>query len=595
MNSWNLNDLYKSDKELQKSVKKADKEAKEFEKRYKGELDKLDTESFLTALKEYEDILNKLARAGTYTFLKFASNSDNGGFYAKWSQKLNEINEYLLFFELEFNRLDDKKQKKIVKKSGIYKFYLQNLIKEKRYQLSDGEEKILLKKSLTSSRAFSRLFDEHFSRLKFDFDGKKLSEEEVLSKLYSNSRDERKKAADSLTETLEKNLHLNSYIYNMIKTDLKIECDIRGYSSVEEPRHLDNKITQKSVDALIDTASKNFHLCSEYYEIKRELLGYEKLYDYDRYAPITKDEEEIPFSKAKKMVLESFKDFDERFYDIAKRALEEGWCDVFPKDKKRGGAFSHPASTDTHPFIMLNYTKRRRDIFTIAHELGHAIHQYLSRDVGYLGSDTPLTTSETASVFAEMLLFDHIKKITPKDELLALYGAKLEDIFATLFRQVIFTTFERRVHKKSDEVTIDEFNDYWMEENRKMFGKSVELRDGYKLWWSYIPHFIHTPFYCYAYSYGQLLVMALYGAYKRGDKGFKENYLKFLSSGGSKSPKKLVKMFGYNIEDSSFWSIGIKEVEKLLNEFKELNLHVNKVDTNIGGGVQEYRSKGAKR
>ena len=570
MNNWNLKDLYKSDEELEKSVEKIEKEAKEFEKRYKGKLSKLSEKSFLSALKEYEDILNNIAKAGTYVFLKFASNSDNGGFYAKWSQKLNEINEYLLFFELEFNRLDDKKQKNIVKKSGIYKFYLQNLIKEKRYQLSDNEERILLKKSLTSSRAFSRLFDEHFSRLKFNFDGKKLSEEEVLSKLYSNDRKERKKAADSLTKTLKKNLHLNSYIYNMIKTDLKIECDIRGYASVEEPRHLDNKITQKSVDALVETTSKNFHLCSEYYEIKRELLGYKKLYDYDRYAPIAKDEKEIPFSEAKKIVLDSFMEFDERFYDIAKIALEDGWCDVFPKDKKRGGAFSHPASTDTHPFVMLNYTKRRRDIFTIAHELGHAIHQYLSRDVGYLGSDTPLTTSETASVFAEMLLFDHIKKITPKDELLALYGAKLEDIFATLFRQIIFTTFERRVHKKSEEVTIEEFNDYWMEENKKMFGKSVELREGYKLWWSYIPHFIHTPFYCYAYSYGQLLVMALYGAYKRGDKGFKENYIKFLSSGGSKSPKKLVKMFGYDIEDNSFWSIGIEEVKKVLEEFKEL-------------------------
>ncbi len=570
MNSWNLKDLYKSDEELKKSVEKIEKEAKEFEKRYKGKLDKLSEKSFMSTLKEYEDMLNSLARAGTYTFLKFASNSDNGGFYAKWSQKLNEINEYLLFFELEFNRLDNKKHKSIVKKSGIYKFYLQNLIKEKRYQLSDNEEKILLKKSLTSSRAFSRLFDEHFSRLKFDFNGKKLSEEEVLSKLYSNDRKERKKAADSLTKTLKKNLHLNSYIYNMIKTDLKIECDIRGYASVEEPRHLDNKITQKSVDALVETTSKNFHLCSEYYEIKRELLGYKKLYDYDRYAPIVKDEKEIPFSEAKKIVLDSFMEFDERFYDIAKMALEDGWCDVFPKDKKRGGAFSHPASTDTHPFVMLNYTKKRRDIFTIAHELGHAIHQYLSRDVGYLGSDTPLTTSETASVFAEMLLFDHIKKITPKDELLALYGAKLEDIFATLFRQIIFTTFERRVHKKSEEVTIEEFNDYWMEENKKMFGKSVELREGYKLWWSYIPHFIHTPFYCYAYSYGQLLVMALYGAYKRGDEGFKENYIKFLSSGGSKSPKKLVKMFGYDIEDSSFWSIGIEEVKKVLEEFKGL-------------------------
>jgi oligoendopeptidase F len=570
MDSWKLEDLYKNDKELEKNVKIIEKDAKKFEREYKGKLDKLKPKEFIKALKRYEEILNSISRAGTYAFLKFAKNSDNGGFYAKYSQRFTDLQEYLLFFELEFNKLSKEKQKDIVKISGIYKFYLKNLIKEKKHQLSQNEEKILLKKSLTSSRAFSRLFDEHYSRLKFDFDDKKLSEEEILSKLYSPDRETRKKAALSLSNKLEKNLHLTSYIYNMIKTDLKIECGIRRYSSVEEPRHLDNKITQKSVDALIDTTSKNFQLVSDYYEIKREIFGYEKLYDYDRYAPYESKESEIPFEEAKDMVLKSFKNFDTRFYNIAKKAFDEGWCDIYPKDKKRGGAFSHPASVDTHPYVMLNYTKKRRDIFTVAHELGHAIHQYLSRNVGYIGSDTPLTTSETASVFAEMLLFDDIKKITPKDELLALYGGKLEDIFATLFRQVIFTTFERKVHSKSEELSIDEFNEFWMEENKKMFGDSVELSDGYKQWWSYIPHFIHTPFYCYAYSYGQLLVMALYGLYKKEGKSFKEKYIKFLSSGGSKSPKKLIKTFGFDIDSVEFWQIGINEVKRMLNEFKEL-------------------------
>jgi len=570
MNNWKLEDLYKNDKELEKSVKIIEKNAKKFERMYKGKLHKLKPKDFINTLKKYEEILNAISRAGTYVFLKFAKNSDNGGFYAKYSQIFSNLQEHLLFFELEFNRLSKDKQKNIVKKSGIYKFYLQNLIKEKKHQLSDNEEKIMLKKSLTSSRAFSRLFDEHFSRLKFNFNGKKLSEEEILSKLYSPDRNTRKKAALSLSKKLEKNLNLTSYIYNMIKTDLKIECDIRKYSSVEEPRHLDNKITKKSVDALINTTSKNFHIVNEYYKIKKDILGYKKLYDYDRYAPFQSNEKEIPFEEAKEMVLKSFKNFDKEFYTIAKKAFDEGWCDVFPKDKKRGGAFSHPASVDTHPFVMLNYTKKRRDIFTVAHELGHAIHQYLSRKVGYLGSDTPLTTSETASVFAEMLLFDDIKKITPKDELLALYGGKLEDIFATLFRQIIFTTFERRVHSKAEEVTIDEFNEFWLEENQKMFADSVELTKGYKQWWSYIPHFIHTPFYCYAYSYGQLLVMALYGLYKKEGENFKKKYIKFLSSGGSKSPKSLIKSFGFDIEDEKFWQIGINEVERMLNEFKTL-------------------------
>lgn len=567
---WKLEDLYKNDKELDKSVKKIEKEAKNFQKNYKGNLKELTPKEFIEALRQYENILNLISRAATYTFLKFAQNSDNGGFYAKYSQKFTDIQEYLLFFELEFNTLDDLKQKEILKVSGIYKFYLQNLIKEKKHQLSAGEEKILLKKSLTSSRAFSRLFDEHFSRMKFDFEDKKLSEEEILSKLYSPDRSIRKEAAASLSKELENNLHLTSYIYNMIKTDLKIECDIRRYKSVEEPRHIDNKITRKSVDALINTTSKNFHLVKKYYDIKKDILGYDTLYDYDRYAPYLTNEEEIPFDEAKEMVLKSFKNFSQEFYEIANRAFDEGWCDVFPQEKKRGGAFSHPASVDTHPYVMLNYTKKRRDIFTVAHELGHAIHQYLSRDVGYLGSDTPLTTSETASVFAEMLLFDDMKKITPKEELLALYGGKLEDIFATLFRQIIFTTFERKVHSKKDELSSDEFNEFWMEENAKMFQDSVELTEGYKYWWSYIPHFIHTPFYCYAYSYGQLLVMALYGLYKKEGESFKKKYINFLSSGGSKSPKVLIKSFGFDIEDETFWQIGINEVANLLEEFKEL-------------------------
>ncbi len=570
MNEWNLKDLFKNDQQLENSVKKTENKAIKFEKKYKNKLSKIDVKQFLKALKEYENISNNIGRAGTYAFLKFAKNSDNGSFYAKYSQKFTQISEHLLFFELEFNKLSRKKQNQIIKATKKYNYFLENLKKEKKHQLSQKEEKILLKKSQTSSKAFSRLFDEHFSRLKFSFKGYKISEEEILSKLYDKNRKVRASAAKSLTKQLNNNLHLTSYIYNMIKKDLKIECDIRHYKSVEEPRHIDNQITQKSVDALINTTSKNFHLSSEYYMLKKDILGYDKLYDYDRYAPYIQENDKIPFEKAKELVLNSFKAFDKEFYDIALQALENGWCDVFPKDKKRGGAFSHPASTDTHPYVMLNYTGQRRDIFTIAHELGHAIHQSLSKKVGYLGSDTPLTTSETASVFAEMLLFDYIKNITPKEELLALYGGKLEDIFATLFRQIIFTNFERRVHAKEDEVSIDDFNQYWMEENQKMFGESVELTNEYKVWWSYIPHFIHTPFYCYAYSYGQLLVMALYGLYKNKTKNFKKHYKKFLSSGGSKSPKELIGMFGFDIEDENFWQIGINEVSQMLNKFKEI-------------------------
>ncbi|MDE6958491.1 MAG: oligoendopeptidase F, partial [Helicobacter apodemus] len=325
----------------------------------------------------------------------------------------------------------------------------------------------------------------------------------------------------------------------------------------------------KSVDLMVQTIDENVKIVEEYYNIKRELLSYDKLYDYDRYAPLPMSNNEVfNYEDSKKIILDTFKDFSTKFYEIAKKAFEEGWIDSHPRDNKRGGAFSHSGVASAHPYLLLNHTNQRRDVFTIAHELGHTIHQNLSYSVGYLNSDTPLTTAETASVFAEMLLFENIKDSLKKEEKIALYAGKLEDIFATLFRQNVFTNFERRIHTKEGELSTEEINTIWQDENQKMFGDSVVLSENYCLWWSYIPHFIHTPFYCYAYSYGQLLVMALFGVYREEGKSFIPKYEKFLSLGGSQSPKDLVAIFGLDIEDKDFWKIGINEVRLLLEELK---------------------------
>ncbi len=345
---------------------------------------------------------------------------------------------------------------------------------------------------------------------------------------------------------------------------------VRGYESAETPRHLQNQITQQSVDSLIQTTQKHFYLVSNFYKRKKQILGFNKLKDYDRYAPIGK-EAKFSFEESKKIILNAFYDFSPVFGDIAKEAFEKGWIDVYPQDKKQSGAFSHSATPDTHPFILLNYTDGRRDLFTLAHELGHTIHQKLSYNVSFLNQNTPLTTAETASVFAEMLVFDYVKNKLKKEELLALYAAKIEDIFATLYRQINFTCFERRIHANENELKSEEISQIWMEESQKMFGESVELSKNYALWWSYIPHFIHSPFYCYAYAYAQLLVLALYGLYKSNAcSNFKELYIKMLSLGGSVSPKELVGMFGFDIEDKSFWEIGIVEIKKLIDEFMRL-------------------------
>jgi oligoendopeptidase F len=568
---WDLTPLYKDEEELNGALQASSKKAFEFEKRYKNQLKKLPPKEFNECVKEYESISQSLARVMTYAYLKFAQNSDEGAFLAKITNASKEAEKYLLFFELEFNHLDKKTQDDFIKNSPRYEFYLQSLKEEKPHQLSLGIERVLLKKEQVGAGAFCRLFDEHFSNMRFAFDGKKMSEEEILSLLHSIDRDTRKNAAAAFTKELEKHQHLLGFIFNMIKSDLRIECEIRGYKSPEEPRHKDNKISQKSVDALVRAAEESFEIAHEYYEKKRLILGYEELYDYDRYAPLDEESAVFGYEESCEIVLKTFKNFSPIFYETAQKAFDEGWVDVYPKPKKGGGAFSHPATTDTHPYVLLNYTNKRRDLFTLAHEMGHAVHQYLSRKAGYLSSDTPLTTAETASVFAEMLVFDEMKKRADLKTKRAMLSSKIEDIFATLYRQINFTTFERAVHASKDELSLKEFNKIWLQESAKMFGSSVKLTPNYQIWWSYISHFIHSPFYCYAYAYAQLLVLALFGLYKSGQMGdFTQKYVEFLTLGGSKSPKEMIGLFGFDIEDERFWQIGLDEVKKMVDEFKEL-------------------------
>ena len=567
--TWDLTSLYIDDKELDKDVLKTTKKAKKYNKTYKNSLKKLSSKELKVAILEYESIIESIGKILSYTFLEFATDSKKGSKLNSYQQKCTKISEYILFFELEFNKIDKKTQLQHIKRLKEYEFYLQNLAKEKKHQLSLEAEEIMLKKDLTSSSAWSRMFDEYMAQIEFVHDGKKISEEALLSLLYNKDRKIRKSASIALTKGLEQNKFVLTYIFNMVKSDLKIDNDIRGYKNHESFRHLDNKITQKSVDSLVNTAMSNTKVVSDYYKIKAKLLGIKKLKDYDRYAPIAKSTKKIEYKDAQKMVLKAFKSFDDGFYDLAIRAFDEGWIDVMPKEGKRSGAFSHSTITKAHPYVLLNYTSSLRDVFTLAHELGHAIHQYLSRDVGYINFDTPLTTSETASIFAEMLLFESIKSELDDEDLLSIYSTKLEDIFATLFRQVVFTTFERRVHSFDGELSSDEFSKIWKQENQKMFGKSVELSKNYDIWWSYIPHFVHSPFYCYAYSYGQLLVLTLFRLYKDKRPNFKQNYIKFLSSGGSKSPSELVAMFGLDIEDEGFWELGIEVVNDIMSEFKQ--------------------------
>ncbi len=564
---WDLNAIFKSTKEVDRFADDLKIRAEIFEREHNGKVAKIsDIES---VMREYEGICEGLARIATYTFLLFAKDTKNGATYAKYELIANEIQSIVVFFEVEFAKLDDKTAQKFIAKSTHYKYYLSKIFAQKKHALSKLEEKIILKLSPVGANAFSRLFDEHISKMRFVLDSQVLNEEEILSKLHDKSRVVRKKAQKAMTKNLKKSAHILSYIINIIKKDTAICCDLRGYEKPESFRHIDNQISQKSVDSMINIVESNFELVHRYYRLKSRLLGIKKLKDFDRYAPLDFEKNgAIPYAQAKDLVLQTYADFSPTFGKIAQNAFKNGWVDSHPCNDKRGGAFSHGATPQSHPFVLLNYTGGRRDIFTIAHEFGHAIHQELSKSVGYLNMDTPLTTAETASVFGEMLLFDKMKQKLRGKELTALYAGKIEDIFSTLFRQVVMTNFERRIHAESDELSIEKLSEIWQSENAKMFGDSLKLTKNYALWWSYIPHFIHSPFYCYAYSYGQLLSLALFGLYKNDKKDFVPKYTEFLSAGGSKSPKDLVKIFGFDIEDTAFWKFGINEVKKLLSEFE---------------------------
>jgi len=633
--NWNLGELFANEAEFSAAIDSAAAQARDFELKFKDKLHALSAEEFLGALELYESISEQIGKIMSFAHLRFARDTSLGAQQAKTEQACNDISQSLLFFELEFNELDAEKQDEFIAGSGRFGYYLSLLKQRKAHQLSLPQESVLLKTSPVSGEAFSRLFDESMARMGFDFRGQKLGEEEILSLLNSSDREVRKDAAASLSAVLEQNSHLLGYIYNMIKTDLKIRCELRGYDKAEAVMHEENQINIASVDALIAETERSFALVGKFYAKKREILGYDALYDYDRYAPLGGDESEFSFEQAKQIVLAAFEKFSPKFKQIALIAFERNWIDAMPAQNKQSGAFSHSGSRDTHPFVLLNFTRKRRDVFTLAHELGHAIHQYLSYGVGYFNSFTPLTTAETASVFCEMLVFDYMREnfsnlnglsnlkndaasdgsqnfkrsasqeaqggeipneravkhaasqgsagsceyaaldtdtpsqtASDKIALRAMLAAKIEDIFATLYRQIGFTTFERRVHASADELSVDRINELWMEESRKMFAGELILQDHYKSWWSYIPHFIHSPFYCYSYAYAQLLVLALYGLYKSGRlENFVQIYTEFLSSGGSDEPQKLVAKFGFDINKSEFWRIGIEQVAALVDEF----------------------------
>ena len=575
---WNLKefyDSYKSEK-IETDIEKIRSSTINFNKKYKNTLKNLSNKKIIQSIKEFEKIEERIGKLKSYIYLIYCTNqldTEIVAFYQKVNEQLTNIDSNLLFFCLELNSLSEKKIN--VLEGNRFFVWLKNLRKFKNYQKKEEIEKILLDKNLTSSNSWIRLFDQTMAGIKFSFKNKNLNESEILNLLSSSNSSTRKLAAKSFSSGLKSNINIFSIITNTLSKDLDIDREIRGFKFSESFRHLNNQVEKKDVDCLTETVIENYKTLSHrYYRYKAKKFKVSKLEYWDRNAPYPNQKEiKINWNEAKKIVLEAYSRFDIRVSDIANEFFEKSWIDAKVVKGKTSGAFSHPTVPSSHPFILLNFQNKLRDVMTLAHELGHGVHQYLANKQGYLLSDTPLTIAETASVFGEMLTFQSIlkncKTETDKKNILR---SKIEDMLNTVVRQISFFTFERLLHEQriSGELTVDQINNIWMETQSKSLGKAIKLNDDYKYLWSYIPHFIHSPFYVYAYAFGDCLVNSLYAKYEQGQEDFNNKYIDLLKSGGSKNYKVLLRDFNLDPEKKEFWQDGLNIIKNMIDELEQL-------------------------
>ncbi|MCY3913452.1 MAG: M3 family oligoendopeptidase [Chloroflexi bacterium] len=569
---WDLSALYAGldDPRIERDHEAADTRAQDFATRYRGKLGELSASGLREALQELEDIYELMDAPVIFAHLQHAAHSDDpaaGRLLNSTQARSTEIRRHLIFFDLEWVHLEDDRAAELMADPQLAEFayLLERERRTKPHRLAEGEEQVMDEKANTGSRSWSRLFDEITSRItcEVEIDGERrtLTEAETLAQLYNPNRDTRRSAAVGLTAALAAQQHPLTYVFNVRLQDHAIDDRLRHYPTPIAARNLANEIEPAAVEALVAACEAGFGIVQRYYRLKRRLLGLDELFDYDRYAPIRADDTVYAWDRCREIVVDSYAAFSETLGRIASRAFEERWIDAELRLGKRGGAFSAGSTTQTHPYVLCNYTDRIRDVMTVAHELGHAAHQFLSRDVGYLQAHTPLTTAETASVFGEMLVFRRLLEAQPSGQArLSLLASKIEDSFATVFRQIVMHRFEESAHaarRDEGELPAERLSELWIEANAPMHGDAVTLTDDYRTWWSYIPHFVHSPFYVYAYAFGELLVLALLQVYdERGD-AFAPAYTEMLSRGGSVSPEALVRPMGIDLNDPGFWSGGV--------------------------------------
>ncbi|MDL2405541.1 M3 family oligoendopeptidase [Rhizobium calliandrae] len=586
--AWKLSDLYPSatSTAFVSDMEKVGKAAIVFEEKWKGKLADAATKTgdagIGAALKEYEALDDIMGRLGSFAGLTYFSNTSdpaNGKLYGDVQARLTDYSAHLLFFPLELNRIDDAVMDACMANdpaAGHYRPWIIDLRKDKPYQLDDKLEQLFLEKSMTSAAAFNRLFDETMAELRFDVDGEKLPLEVTLNMLQEKDPELRRKAAMALAETFRANLRVFTLITNTLAKDKDIADRWRGFADIADSRHLANRVEREVVDALAAAVRDAYpRLSHRYYKMKAKWLGMEQMNFWDRNAPLPETPNAlIPWTEAKQTVLSAYGNFAPEMAAIAKRFFDEEWIDAPVRPGKAPGAFAHPTVPSAHPYVLVNYMGKPRDVMTLAHELGHGVHQVLAGGQGALMCQTPLTLAETASVFGEMLTFRALlDKTKDKRERKAMLAQKVEDMINTVVRQIAFYEFERKVHtaRKNGELTSDDIGELWLSVQSESLGPAIKISEGYETYWSYIPHFIHSPFYVYAYAFGDCLVNSLYAVYQNAEQGFQAKYFEMLKAGGTKHHSELLKPFGLDATDPSFWSKGLSMIEGLIDELEALD------------------------
>ncbi len=578
--AWDLSDLYDGgeDPRIEQDVEQTEAAAAAFRERYHGRVAELTADELREAIEERERIESLFTRAIYYAHLWFAtdmSDSPRGALVARLTEKGAAIDTQLLFFGLELAALEDDHADALIAGDELerWRHWLRSVRKFRPYLLTEPEEKIFTEKAVSGFSAWDRLYDELLGAIRVDLDGTEVGFEEAMSKLYSADRDERRRASEAVTVALAPGLRTRTFVFNTIAVDKSIDDRLRGYATWISARNLSNDTTDEAVHALVEAVVGRYDVVQRYYRLKARLLGLDRLAFYDRMAPLADDPTQVAWGEASELVLAAFSDFSQETGDIIERFFRESWIDAPPREGKRPGAFCATNVPDVHPYVFMNFTGDRRSVLTLAHELGHGLHGYLAQPLGLFNASTPLTTAETASVLGEALTFKRLLALEddPRRRLNLLAG-RIEDSIATVFRQVAMNRFEDAVHtwrRGEGELSPEKFEELWLGTQTAMFDDSVDV-DGYATWWSYIPHFIGTPGYVYAYSYGFLFALSIFRKYELEGESMVEPYLDLLRAGGSKPPQELAEMVDLDLSDPRIWDAGIDALAAELEEAEAL-------------------------